>query len=570
MQKLQTQEWGEKTQAILQQARRVLLQSNQQEVRDLVAQLPGDPTSNQDAPISLAFAGQYSAGKSTILKALTGRQDIATGAGIITEHTQTLDWNGVKVIDTPGIHTAIRPDHDVVTYDAISQADLLVFVITNELFDDHLGNHFRKLAVDREKGHETILVVNKMGRTADGNTPEAREVIVEDLRKPLEPFTPEGLRTTFTDAESALEAREEEEEDLAEMLRRQANMEGLIRNLDDLIQDKGLGARHTTILYTIDQVMQDAIANEPPEDPDVDSLVMIYNQNMRVMMETRSHLQRSIHNAIDEAVTQAILAGAEYADNFHHNSSQEQLDEANSDVDIKIEGIWNSLLRRIEEDFTEAIPVMGNRLDELHESHRFRTTMANLNSRKPGPDTKRILTIAQTAAARLGEFGRGTSMSPALSSGASGLARFSGSQAHRAVLGLGHMVGHSFKPWEAVRMARNIGRASAVLSVLSIVLDIGAQIKSEQDEARKDDEAIRDRQKIRAHYEQIAGEMADEARSTVDGYIKEYLTAPLEEMQRYADDLSHARKEQSLHLERLSEVSRQARDLIAEIHVQES
>jgi GTPase SAR1 family protein len=570
MQKLQTQEWGEGTQAILEQARHALLESEQQAVRDLAGRLPEDHSSSDDTPISLALAGQYSAGKSTILRALTGRQDIATGVGITTEQTLTLDWNGVRLIDTPGIHTSIRPDHDAVTYDAISQADLLVFVITNELFDDHLGSHFRKLVIDREKGHETILVINKMGRTADGNTPEAREVIVEDLRKPLEPFTPEGLRTTFTDAESALEAREEEEEDLAEMLRRQANMEELVRNLDDLIQDKGLGARHTTILYTIDQVMQDAIANEPQEDPDVDSLVMIYNQNMRVMMETRSHLQRSIHNAIDEAVTQAILAGAEYADNFHHNSSQEQLDEANSDVDIKIEGIWNSLLRRIKEDFTEAIPVMGNRLDELHESHRFRTTMANLNSRKPGPDTKRILTIAQTAAARLGEFGRGTSMSPALGSGASGLARFSGSQAHRAVLGLGHMVGHSFKPWEAVRLARNIGRASAVLSVLSIVLDIGAQIKSEQDEARKDDEAIRDRQKIRDHYKQIAGKMADEARSTGDGYIKEYLTAPLEEMQRYADDLSHARKEQSLHLERLSEVSRQARDLIAEIHVQES
>ena len=412
MQKLQTQRWGGKTQAILRQARRALLESNQQEVRDLVVQLPEDPATNQYAPISLAFAGQYSAGKSTILKALTGRQDIATGAGITTEQTQTLDWNGVKVIDTPGIHTAIRPDHDDIAYGAISQADLLVFVITNELFDDHLGNHFRKLAVDREKGHETILVVNKMGRTADGNTPETREVIVEDLRKPLAPFTPEGLRTTFTDAESALEAGEEEEKDLAEMLRRQANMEELIRNLDGLIQDKGLGARHTTILYTIDQVMHDAIASEPTEDPDVDSLVMIYNQNMRVIRETRSHLQRSIRNAIDEAVTQVILAGAEYADSFHPNSSQEQLDEANSAVDIKIERIWNSLIQRIEDDFTEAIPVMGDRLDELRESHRFRTTMATLNSRKPGPDTQRILTIAQTAAARLGEFGRRASMSP--------------------------------------------------------------------------------------------------------------------------------------------------------------
>ena len=570
MQRLQTQEWGERTQAILRQARRALLESNQQEVRDLIGQLPEDHASNHDAPISLAFAGQYSAGKSTILRVLTGRQDIAAGVGITTEQTLTLDWNGVKVIDTPGIHTAIRPDHDVVTYDAISQADLLVFVITNELFDDHLGSHFRKLAIDREKGHETILVVNKMGRTAEGNTPEARRVIVEDLRKPLAPFTPEGLRATFTDAESALEAGEEEEADLAEMLRQQANMEGLVQNLDGLIQDKGLNARHTTVVYTIDQVMQDAMAIEPTGDPDVDSLVMIYNQNMRIIRETRSRLQRAIRNAIDQAATQVIMAGAEYADNFHPSSSQEQLDEANSNIDARIEEIWNSLIQNIQEEFTEAIPAMGNRLDELHESHRFQTTIANLNSRRPGPDTTKMLSMAQTAAARLGELGRRTAMSPTLGSGASGLARFSGSQAHQAVLHLGHMIGHSFKPWEAVRMARNIGRASAVLSVLAIALDIGTQVKSDQDEARRDAEAIRGREEIRAQYERSAGSLAAEARSTTDGCIREYLTDPLEEMQQHADDLNQARREQSLYLEQLSEVSRQARGLIAEMHLQES
>ena len=569
MQRLQTQEWGEKTQAILEQAHDVLPESEQQAVRDLVGRLPEAHASNQDAPISLAVAGQYSAGKSTILKALTGRQDIATGAGITTEETQILDWNGVRVIDTPGIHTTIRPDHDVVTYDAISQADLLVFVITNELFDDHLGSHFRKLAVDREKGHETILVVNKMGRTAAGNTAEARRVIVEDLREPLAPLTPEGLRTTFTDAESALEAQEEEDDDLAEMLSRQANMEGLIRNLDHLIREKGLIARHTTTLYTIEQVMQDAMESEPKEDPEVDSLVMMYNQNMRVIRETRSRLQRSIRNAVDEAATQVTLAGAEYADSFHTITSQEQLEGANSGIDARIEEIWNNLVRRIEEEFAEAIPAMGDRLGELHNSHRFRTTMGNLNGRRPGPDTTRVLNVAQTAAAQLGEFGRRTAMSPTLGSGASGLARFSGSQAHHAVLGLGHMMGHSFRPWEAVKMARNIGRASAVLSVLSIVLDVGMQLKSDQDEARRDTEAIEDRQKIRAHYEQIAEELADEARSPVDGYIQEYLTGPLEDMQRHADDLNQARQEQTQHLERLSEVSRQARDLIAEIHLQE-
>ena len=570
MERLQTQEWGEKTQTILDQARRALLKSNQQEVRNLVAQLPEDSAFNQDSPISVAFAGQYSAGKSTILRALTGRQDIATGAGITTEQTRVLEWNGVSVIDTPGVHTSIRPDHDAVTYDAISQADLLVFVITNELFDDHIGTHFRKLAIDREKGHEAILVVNKMGRTADGNTPETRKVIIEDLREPLAPFTPEELRITFTDAESALEARDEEDEELARMLRQQANMEQLIQNLDDLILQNGLNARHTTSLYTIHQTMQDAMANELTEDADVDSLAMIYNQNIRVIRETRSRLQYSVQNAIDRANAQVVMAGAEYSENFHSITSQEQLEQANADIDSRIEEVWNTLIRDIEAEFAEAMPAMGNRLDELHNSHRFQTTMENLNSRSQGPDSTRVLGIAQTVAARLGEFGRKTALSPTLGSGASGLARFSGSQAHHAVLRLGHMMGHSFKPWEAVKFARNISRASVALSVLAIALDIGIQIKSDQDELGRDARALGDRQKIRAHYEQTAEAMAAEARSTTDGYIREHLTVPLGELQRYADDLNQARREQSLHLERLSEISSQARLLIADIHAHET
>ena len=242
-----------------------------------------------------------------MLKALTGRDDIATGAGITTERTQIFDWNGVEVVDTPGIHTHIRPDHDLLSYEAISRADLLVFVITNELFDSHIGAHFRKLARDREKGHEMILVINKMGRA--GNTPQAREVITEDLRTPLAPFSPEELRITFTDALSALDAVQESEPEIAEMLQREANIGELVRNLNDLVAEKGLNSRQTTALYSIDQVMQNAIVAEPTRDPDVDALIMIYNQNIRAMEESRSRLQQAVNNAIDLTVQQVRLAG---------------------------------------------------------------------------------------------------------------------------------------------------------------------------------------------------------------------------------------------------------------------
>ena len=290
MHKLDIQEWAEETRLILEQALQALLESQQPEVRALAEQLP-EPGGTDDKPVSLAVAGAYSSGKSSMLKALTGRDDIATGAGITTEQTRVFDWNGVEVVDTPGIHTQLRPDHDLRSYEAISRADLLVFVITNELFDSHIGAHFRKLAIDRGKGHEMILVINKMGRA--GNTSQTREVITEDLRRPLAPFSPEELRITFTDALSALEVEQESDPKIAEMLRREANIGELVRNLNDLVVEKGLYARQSTVLYAIDQVMQDAIGAEPTGDPDVDALIMIYNQNIRAMEESRSRLATS-------------------------------------------------------------------------------------------------------------------------------------------------------------------------------------------------------------------------------------------------------------------------------------
>ena len=132
---------------------------------------------NKTDAIKLVFAGQYSAGKSSILKMLTGRTDIAIGADITTQQAHTYDWNGIEVVDTPGIHTQLRPDHDEISYDAIASADMLVFVITNELFDSYMAAHFRKLAIDKDKAGEMILVVNKMCRTAEENSKLLYEMI---------------------------------------------------------------------------------------------------------------------------------------------------------------------------------------------------------------------------------------------------------------------------------------------------------------------------------------------------------------------------------------------------------
>ena len=58
--------------------------------------------------IKLVFVGQYSAGKSSIIKMFTS-EDVAIGATITTQQdSRPYEWNGLEIIDTPGIHTELR------------------------------------------------------------------------------------------------------------------------------------------------------------------------------------------------------------------------------------------------------------------------------------------------------------------------------------------------------------------------------------------------------------------------------------------------------------------------------
>ena len=165
--------------------------------------------------------------------------------GITTQQALTYNWNGLEVIDTPGIHTELRPDHDEISYEAIASADMLVFVVTNELFDAYIADHFRKLAIDKDKAGEMILVVNKMERAADGNSSAQRDIIREDLQKVLSPYTPEQLNLSFLDAESYLDGIAEQGNDaeLAEELIERSGYSTFVETLNRFVDTKSLSER---------------------------------------------------------------------------------------------------------------------------------------------------------------------------------------------------------------------------------------------------------------------------------------------------------------------------------------
>lgn len=118
---------GEKFQLICNKFDNLLIQGNNENLTDIRQKLHQElKVYREDGIIKVAFVGQYSAGKSTIISALTGRRDIKIDADIATDRTTSYAWNGIKLIDMPGLFTD-RKDHDKITYETIEKADLLVF-----------------------------------------------------------------------------------------------------------------------------------------------------------------------------------------------------------------------------------------------------------------------------------------------------------------------------------------------------------------------------------------------------------------------------------------------------------
>ena len=275
----------------------------------------GLPTSlsDDDEPLKLVFVGQYSAGKSSVIKMLTG-EDVAIGAKITTQTAQAYPWHGIEIVDTPGIHTELRADHDELTYEEINHAALLVFVITNEGFSQRIGDHFRKLAIEQKRGGNMVLVVNKMDRTALGNVQEQQMIIEEDLQKVTEPYAPSELYLSFLDTTSYFECLEEEDEELRQELLSLSGREIFIDNLNRFVVSHELLAKISKPLYqTADQIRSALKKSNSGVDKDVAAFVETIEHRRRMMLDGKTVLLRSVRSIAEKYRDQIVGIGRDTA-----------------------------------------------------------------------------------------------------------------------------------------------------------------------------------------------------------------------------------------------------------------
>lgn len=549
-----------------------------QDLDPVLSELEGD----ESPALTLAFVGQYNGGKSTTLSALTGREDIPIDADVCTDRITAYDWKGIRILDTPGIHAGY-PAHDEMTYAALDRADLLVFTITNELFDPIVGKHFRDLAFDRHKAREMMLVVNKMGQ--DPGTPADK---IPDIEVVTAPLNHADFRAVFIDALSYLEAiatdDDEEKGDLLEI----ANLDDLVGGLDRFVQDRGLTGRVTTPLFTLRRIADQARAYASVDFPEERAALELLHRKRRILLESRARVRTHMAGLLAQATADIIRGGDEVAESIEPGTTE-------ADVTSRHERAQHHAEKRCEQLAHDARGCLEGEIEELQRqltalqngtlAQDLQQQIAGLLESGEGTDPEgsgptwdptTAASIAQwpTQAQRIGRVAGniGThavrwASGPLAESARIGTATATrGSQAHQTVYAVGKFFGVKFKPWGAVKVARALGNAGRVIAAVGGVLAVVAQI-AEDHQNEKQRVQLRDaRVAVRSAYRDSALAVEVSFRDQLQQFEQDFYEVELQAVANQADELTQRRGTRSSEAGRFDEIARSATELIESVH----
>lgn len=441
--------------------------------------------------IRVCFIGQYSAGKSTMISALTGNNSIKIDADIATDTTTDYKWNDITLTDTPGLFTD-RPDHDETTLAKIREADLLVYCLTSDLFDDIILERFKDIAFKQKYANKLMFVINKMNDEC-GEYQELVDNYKETLNNSLSPTKINDFKNSFISSEWYRDGKTENDDDLIN----ESHFEDFIKNLNDFVKEKGIAGKLDTpirlVITTIDDLIIEIGSHEDKElFIALDRIeYAVKKSSEKCESRVKAQVKGLVHSIIEKSNSLTSMIGTteinlDDESKRISNEVQIKIDDVRDDIQELIESHTDDLKNDIEDVLEsdickyvfESINDNSIKLDETSKND-FSKVLGNFEKVKTGTSAV-TKTIGQLTGTTTGGLAKASQVA--------------GSQGHEIVLTVGKFFGTKFKPWQAVNLAKNVANAAKflgpVLSVVGLVLDVVDVVKDEED-AKKIAEAKR-------------------------------------------------------------------------------
>ncbi|MEG3897677.1 MULTISPECIES: GTPase [unclassified Microcoleus] len=465
--------------------------------------------------LGVAFVGQYSAGKSTIISAMTGRRDIRIDADIATDKTTNYDWNGIKLIDTPGLFTD-RQDHDEITYEAINKSDLLVFCLTYMLFDSLTAENFKKLAYEKGYRWKMMLVINKMSDEA-GEEEQKISNYRQSLADALKPYSLDEFPICFIDAKDYCEGIDDKDDFLTEISR----FPTFIDALNQFVERRGSLARFDTpvriALSCVDEAQLSFTRNSGADSTFFEVLTRL----SRTVRKERDRLRTKVKNIALEMASGVASEGNTLAAAVGSDRNFEIL---NKQAELTVQTHYEKAETKLQEVVNLAVEDIRQEVEEVLKGNLVKSFVAcldknqNVSAQNPGSgmDVERIKgqvnwlkKIGETAGVELTNLAtRGFAKTAG-----QGFLRSRdvvGSGLHQGFLAVGKFVGFKFKPWQAVGIAKNIGNAAKFLGPALAIVSVGVDILQMQQEHERERQMADIRRDITSQFQSIAKDLENQ------------------------------------------------------------
>lgn len=531
---------------LLGDARSVLGASNDPHLRELALRLPD----TEDTPLKVVATGAYNAGKSTLLKALTG-DDIYIDADVSTAQTTEYPWRGLLLIDTPGVKAGVENLHDELAERAVRDADLVLFVLTLAFFDDETVQHFRHVLVDLHKMPQTLVILNKNSQRAVTD-----DICHAELVRALDQPGASPLEFVRCDAEDFLNAQEESDPTEQNELVVSSRIRLVEAAIDRLSKSEGPAGQLLKPFEAVLATVSDARPRLAPTD-DERSMRELLALRRKVLAESRVRLRERSEAVLAKVSREIVSEGealiASVQDGVPRTENVDRFDERCRAAAESLQPLMQT--------------VFDNERDHLEAEARALTGMPQVERLEAGLEGFSGTAVARRAtpardtpslfASFLGEELQRTVkqwFQGAVKEGAR-----PGSPAHSLIYNGGKLLRIKFKPWQAVRWAKRLNAAAQVGFVL---FDAYQQVRSAEADEAKEQQAVRS---LRAAVLDVATALTDEARAELDPIIAEFYASLAREDVELAESLDARDRERDQMILDLDRLDREATACIREI-----
>ena len=131
----------------------------------------------------LVVVGEFNAGKSAFINALTGEKRMEEGVTPTTAQVTPVRYEDINIVDTPGTNAVIR-EHEEITSQYVPRADLVLFVTSADRPFTETERVF--LEQIRDWGKKVVVVINKVDILAgEKELGEVRSYVADNARRLL-------------------------------------------------------------------------------------------------------------------------------------------------------------------------------------------------------------------------------------------------------------------------------------------------------------------------------------------------------------------------------------------------